>query len=52
MWRCLSSLPLRASLVALPFLATPAVAAAPDETYMRSDRYPAQVTAIDFANRR
>ena len=32
--------------------ADPAFAASPDDSYMRSERYPAQVTAIDFAGRR
>lgn len=34
------------------FVADPAFAASPDGNYMRSDRYPAQVTAVDYAKRR
>lgn len=45
--RRLPFLLLVASLPALPVLA-----AAPDSDYMRSDRYPARVTAIDFGSRR
>ncbi|MCA0300885.1 MAG: hypothetical protein LCH95_00625 [Proteobacteria bacterium] len=45
--RRLSLLFLVASLPAPPVLA-----AAPDSSYMRPDRYPAQVTAIDFGSRR
>ena len=47
---------LRIWLFLLPATATlaagPAFAASPDGNYMRPDRYPAQVTAIDFARRR
>ena len=48
MTRC--RLPFLLLVASLP--ASPVLAAAPDSDYMRSDRYPARVTAIDFGSRR